>query len=124
MYRRFSLPIHVVLAIAIVFSQWAGMAHAVTHQEALHPSALQFGASGEIKPGQADSHTHEQHSHILHDCLLFDGVATSVALPAWGELGPAHTPQCSFAPPRAGVSNGHSNNPIHRVRARGPPQFS
>ena len=122
--RHFSLPIHVVLAIVLVFSQWAGMAHAVMHHEALqHPGSEHTLGHANQYPNE---HTHEHpiSSHILHDCLLFDGMATSVALPTWGHLGPAHTPQASFALPQAGKPRCDSLGAVHRVRVRGPPQFS
>jgi len=105
--RPSRLPFHVLLVITLVVSQWAGLVHAVEHNE-----------------HNEHTHQHQPQSDILHDCLLFDGVATSVALPAWGHLGPAHTAQASLTLPHVGNPTRLALQAVHRVRARDPPRFS
>lgn len=101
---------HLLIALALLAAQWAGLAHSIEHRETLRAESL---------------HGHEHAaSDLLHSCLLFDGLTTAHAavsnppadwaLPLLAQLG---TQSTAVAAPRNTLFS-------QRVRVRDPPRFS
>lgn len=96
----------ILLALAVLFAQWVGMAHRVEHHKQLERSI------------------HQSSERILHNCLVFDALST------------AHTPTCNSDPtlytPQLsliGKANAQdslraAHNTDRRVRVRDPPVLS
>lgn len=108
-----------LIALAVLSTQWAGLAHSIEHRETLRE---------ESRHGQVHAHHHDgEHaaaSDLLHSCLLFDGLTTAqaavssspnaCALPLLAQLG---TQNNAVAAPRNTLF-------AQRVRVRDPPRFS
>ena len=62
---------HMLIALAVLATQWAGLAHSIEHRDTLQAESH----------GHAHSHNskHAAASDLLHSCLLFDGLATAQA---------------------------------------------
>jgi hypothetical protein len=62
---------HMLIALAVLATQWAGLAHSIEHRDTLQAESH----------GHAHSHhgKHAAASDLLHSCLLFDGLATAQA---------------------------------------------
>jgi hypothetical protein len=106
---------HMLIALAVLATQWAGLAHSIEHRDSLQ---------AESQYGHSHAHGHSASSDILHSCLLFDGLAnaqaavsnppTGCALPVLVELGKPH------------IATETPRNTLfaQRVRVRDPPSFS
>lgn len=107
---------HMLIALAVLVTQWAGLAHSIEHRDTLQAELLH----GHV-------HHHNEHaaaSDFLHSCLLFDGLATAqaavsnppsgCALPLLAQLGIQSN---AVAAPRNTLF-------AQRVRVRDPPHFS
>ena len=107
---------HMLIALAVLATQWAGLAHSIEHRDTLQAESH----------GHAHSHNnkHAAASDLLHSCLLFDGLATAQAavsnpptgctLPLLAQLG---IQSSAVAAPRSTLF-------AQRVRVRDPPSFS
>lgn len=102
---------HMLIAMAVLAAQWAGLAHSIEHREHLEPGHV---------------HVHSEHSgnELLHSCLLFDGLSTAHAAIS-------SPPTCCALPTLATLRTKpiavHSpRNALfaQRVRVRDPPLFS
>lgn len=108
---------HMLIALAMLAAQWAGLAHSIEHRDTLLAESLH---------GHAHEHAgeHPAASDLLHSCLLFDGLTTAqaatsnsptdCALPLLAQLG---TQSSEAAAPR-------NTRFAQRVRVRDPPIFS
>lgn len=106
---------HLLIALAILAAQWAGLAHSIEHRQHLHPAQQGSEHAGEHSGSPAD---------LLHSCLLFDGLTTAHAavstppanwaVPLLAQLG---TQTTAIAAPRNTLF-------AQRVRVRDPPRFS
>lgn len=106
---------HMLLALAVLAAQWAGLAHSIEHRDTLQT---------ESRLGYAHAHEHAGTSDLLHSCLLFDGLTTAqaavsnpptgCALPLLAQLG---TQSSAVPAPRNTLF-------AQRVRVRDPPRFS
>ena len=108
---------HMLIALAVLAAQWAGLAHSIEHRDTLLAESLH---------GHAHEHAgeHPAASDLLHSCLLFDGLTTAqaaisnpptdCALPLLAQLG---TQSSEAAAPRNTLF-------AQRVRVRDPPSFS
>lgn len=106
-----------LIALAVLATQWAGLAHSIEHRDTLQTESIHGHAHGH------DSE-HAAASDLLHSCLLFDGLttaqaavstpATGLALPVLAQLGTQHT---AVEPPRNTLF-------AQRVRVRDPPDLS
>lgn len=102
-----------LIALALLATQWAGLAHSIEHRETLHSESV-----------HGHGHTHSDSSELLHSCLLFDGLSTAqaavsnppnnCAMPLLAQLGTQIT---AIAAPRNTLF-------AQRVRVRDPPSFS
>ncbi|BET24538.1 hypothetical protein RGQ30_00390 [Limnobacter thiooxidans] len=106
---------HMLIALALLAAQWAGLAHSIEHRE-----QLQHGAQSHTSV-HGDAHIS---ADLLHSCLLFDGLTTAHAAT------PAYPATCALplqatltarsielVPPRNTLF-------AQRVRVRDPPRFS
>lgn len=108
---------HMLIALAVLATQWAGLAHSIEHRDTLQAESVH---------GHAHNHDpeHAAVSDLLHSCLLFDGLTTAqaavsspptgLALPVLAQLGTQHI---AVEPPRNTLF-------AQRVRVRDPPAFS
>lgn len=106
---------HLLIALALLAAQWAGLAHSIEHRQHLHPA--QQGAEHAVEHSGSSA-------DLLHSCLLFDGLSTAhaavsnppagLALPLLAQLG---TQTAAIAAPRNTLF-------AQRVRVRDPPRFS
>lgn len=107
---------HMLIALAVLATQWAGLAHGIEHRDRLQAESH----------GHAHSHNskHAAASDLLHSCLLFDGLATAQAA--------VSNPPSSCASPllaQLGIQSSAVTAPrntlfAQRVRVRDPPSFS
>ncbi|HEX4855300.1 MAG TPA: hypothetical protein VFV28_00695 [Limnobacter sp.] len=100
---------HMLIALAVLLAQWAGVAHSIEHREQLHAESTAHS------PASSD---------LLHSCLLFDGLTTASSAVS-------HPPQQAQAPRQCSlqVSAFEESPPrnslfAQRVRVRDPPLFS
>ena len=88
---------HMLIALAVLATQWAGLAHSIEHRDTLQAESI-----------HGHAHGHAPSTELLHSCLLFDGLATaqaavsnpptSCALPLLAQLGiPADATVILFA---------------------------
>lgn len=104
-----------LIALAVLATQWAGLAHSIEHWETLQAESIH---------GHTHDHKQAAASDLLHSCLLFDGLTTaqaavsnppaSLALPQLAGL--RTTPLANIAPRNTLFAQ--------RVRVRDPPRFS
>jgi hypothetical protein len=104
---------HMLIALAVLATQWAGLAHSIEHRDTLQAESI-----------HGHAHGHAPSTELLHSCLLFDGLATaqaavsnpptSCALPLLAQLG---IQSSAVAAPRNTLF-------AQRVRVRDPPRFS
>ncbi|WP_275271750.1 hypothetical protein [Limnobacter sp. P1] len=107
---------HMLIALAVLATQWAGLAHSIEHRDTLQAESHGHAHSYNSK--------HAAASDLLHSCLLFDGLATaqaavsnppnSCALPLLAQLG---IQSSAVTAPRNTLF-------AQRVRVRDPPSFS
>jgi len=107
---------HMLIALAVLATQWAGLAHSIEHRDTLQAESHGHAHSNNSK--------HAAASDLLHSCLLFDGLATAhaavsnpptgCALPLLAQLG---IQSSAVAAPRNALF-------AQRVRVRDPPGFS
>jgi len=104
---------HMLIALAVLATQWAGLAHSIEHRDTLQAESI-----------HGHAHGHAPSTELLHSCLLFDGLTTAqaaisnpptdCALPLLAQLG---TQSSEAAAPRNTLF-------AQRVRVRDPPIFS
>lgn len=104
-----------LIALAVMAAQWAGLVHSIEHRHHLGPGHV-----------QNDLHLQLEHptNELLHSCLLFDGVTTAQvaisnapvdwALPTLPSL---RTDAIELTAPRNTLF-------AQRIRVRDPPLFS
>lgn len=108
-----------LIALALLATQWAGLAHSIEHREAIQAESHQSHGHVDLHPGE-----HTAANDLLHSCLLFDGLTTAQAtisnpptgcvLPLLAQLG---TQFSAIAAPRNTLF-------AQRIRVRDPPRFS
>jgi hypothetical protein len=104
---------YMLIALAVLATQWAGLAHSIEHRETIQRESL-----------HGHAHAHTASNDLLHSCLLFDGLTTAQAavsnpptgctLPLLAQLG---IQSIAVAAPRNTLF-------AQRVRVRDPPRFS
>lgn len=104
---------HMLIALAVLAAQWAGLAHSIEHREKLQNESVH----GHV-------HDHSAASDLLHSCLLFDGLTTAQAAVS---CPPANLSLPLLAQLRTRpLANSVPRNTLfaQRVRVRDPPCFS
>lgn len=108
---------HMLIALAVLATQWAGLAHSIEHRDMLQAESLH---------GHLHEHAgeHPAGSDLLHSCLLFDGLTTAQAAIS-------NSPTDCALPLLAQLGNQSSDVAAPRntlfaqcVRVRDPPCFS
>ena len=106
---------HMLIALALLAAQWAGLAHSIEHR-----NQLQQGPQAHTS---AQDHAHSG-ADLLHSCLLFDGVATAQgAAPAFPATC-ARPQQVALATKPAELAQPRNTLFAQRIRVRDPPRFS
>jgi hypothetical protein len=104
---------HMLLALAVLAAQWAGLAHSIEHRDTLQT---------ESRLGHA--HEHADTSDLLHSCLLFDGLTTAQAAVSNPPTGCALPLLAQLGTQSSAVPAPHNTLFAQRVRVRDPPCFS
>ena len=113
----------VLVVLAVLIAQGAGLHHGIAHHEHLQSAAVQA-------PSQQAGHLHAQHTHshdaaeLLHNCLLVDGITTAsaaTARPFTGQPAPLVVAIRTRLPSLQAPQNTLF---AQRVRVRDPPVLS
>ena len=107
---------HMLIALAVLATQWAGLAHSIEHRDTLQAESH----------GHAHSHNskHAAASDLLHSCLLFDGLATAQAAVSNPPTGCALPLLAQLGIQSSAVAAPRNTLLAQRVRVRDPPSFS
>jgi len=107
---------HMLIALAVLATQWAGLAHSIEHRDTLQAESH----------GHAHSHNsnHAAASDLLHSCLLFDGLATAQAAVSNPPTGCALPLLAQLGIQSSAVAAPRNTLFAQRVRVRDPPSFS
>ena len=107
---------HMLIALAVLATQWAGLAHSIEHRDTLQAESH----------GHAHSHNskHAATSDLLHSCLLFDGLATAQAAVSNPPTGCASPLLAQLGIQSSAVTAPRNTLFAQRVRVRDPPSFS
>lgn len=109
---------HMLIALAVLVTQWAGFAHSIEHRDTLRAESHQ---------GHAHYHNSDEPaaaSDLLHSCLLFDGLATAHAAVSSPHTGCALPRLAQLGIQSSAVTAPRNTLFAQRVRVRDPPRFS
>ena len=106
---------HMLIALAVLATQWAGLAHSIEHRDALNAESIH---------GHAHSHEQAAGNDLLHSCLLFDGLTTAQAAVSNPPTGCALPLLAQLGTQSIAVSAPRNTLFAQRVRVREPPRFS
>lgn len=107
---------HMLIALAVLVTQWAGLAHSIEHRDTLQAESLH---------GHVQHHNeHGATSDILHSCLLFDGLATAQAAVSNPAIGCASPILAQLGIQSSALTAPRNTLFAQRVRVRDPPSFS
>ena len=108
---------HMLIALAVLAAQWAGLAHSIEHRDTLQAESLH----GHVHHHDSE---HAASSDLLHSCLLFDGLATAQAAVSNPPTGCALPLLAQLGIQSSAVAAPRNTLFAQRVRVRDPPHFS